>query len=61
MLDLKNIEYLGKNINITNATDQSKIGLCGLVIYQTKDAIVLRKNKKTFKIKIAEIIDLEKK
>lgn len=62
MLDWKNIDLLGKEITIVNSTDESKIGLLGLVIYQTKNIIIIRlKNKKLKTIKQTEIIDIKKK
>jgi RNase P/RNase MRP subunit p29 len=62
MLDWKNIDLLGKEITIVNSTDESKIGLLGLVIYQTKNIIIIRlKNNKLKTIKQTEIIDIKKK
>ncbi len=60
MLDWKNMEYLGHNIKIENATDESKIGMKGFVIYQTKEKIILRLKNKIKTIKLAEIIEIEK-
>ncbi len=61
MLDWKNIDLLGKEITIVNSTDESKIGLLGLVIYQTKNIIIIRlKNNKLKTIKQTEIIDIKK-
>jgi RNase P/RNase MRP subunit p29 len=61
MLDMKNIELLGQKIKIINSTDESKIGVFGFVIYQTKNIIKLRLENNNIKtIKLAEIINIKK-
>ena len=59
MLNLKDIGYLGKTVSVDNASDKSKIGLKGKVIFETKNVIViLDKNNNEKKIKKKEILKL---
>jgi RNase P/RNase MRP subunit p29 len=60
MLNLKDIEYIGKNVLIVNSSDISKIGITGFVINETKNMLVIRtKNSKVIKIKKEEILKME--
>ena len=43
MLNLKDIDLIGKEINILNSSDITKIGINGLVINETKNIVVIRK------------------
>jgi len=56
MLNIKNSELIGKEISIINSSDLSKIGISGIVIYQTKEELKIRTNKKIITIKFGEII-----
>ncbi|MDD3975754.1 MAG: hypothetical protein PHN22_01130 [Candidatus ainarchaeum sp.] len=60
MLNLKDIEMIGKSYKIENASDPSKIGFIGRVIFITNDEIVFDDSQKIFKIKKNEIIKLKK-
>jgi RNase P/RNase MRP subunit p29 len=60
MLNIKNSELIGKEITIVNSSDKSKIGIFGVVIYQTKDELKIR-NIKIFTIKFGEIIKFKVK
>lgn len=60
MLNIKNSELIGREITIVNSSDKSKIGVSGIVIYQTKDVLKIR-NKKIFTIKFGEIIKFKVK
>ena len=60
MLNIKNSELIGREIIIVNSSDKSKIGVSGIVIYQTKDVLKIR-NKKIFTIKFGEIIKFKVK
>lgn len=56
MHNLKNLNLLGKKINIENSSDISKKDLSGLVIFETKNIIVLKLKEKEIKIKKNEIL-----
>jgi len=43
MLNLKDIDLIGKEVNILNSSDITKIGINGLVINETKNIVVIRK------------------
>ncbi len=60
MLNLKDLEYLGKNVKIVNSSDLSKIGICGFVINETKEILVIRtKKEKLITIKKKEILKMD--
>ncbi|MEI8364035.1 MAG: ribonuclease P protein subunit [archaeon] len=60
MLNLKDLEYLGKNVKIINSSDLSKIGICGFVINETKEILVIRtKKEKLITIKKKEILKMD--
>jgi RNase P/RNase MRP subunit p29 len=60
MININYINLIGKNVFLKNSSDTSKIGLRGIVIYQTKNILVIRNNKnKIVKVKINEILDLK--
>jgi RNase P/RNase MRP subunit p29 len=60
MVNLKNIEMIGKEIFIKNSSDKNKVNLSGLIIFETKNIIVLKtKEKKIIKIKKNEILKIK--
>jgi RNase P/RNase MRP subunit p29 len=60
MLNINYIDLIGKNVVINNCSDTSKIGCCGIVIFQTKNILNIRnKNNKIIKVKVQEILDLK--
>jgi len=60
MLNLKDIEHIGQKIIIKNASDISKINICGLVINETKNILVIRtKDDKQITVKKNEILKME--
>ena len=61
MLNIKNSDLIGKEITIVNSSDKSKIGIFGTVIYQTKDELKIRNEKKIITIKFGEIIKFKVK
>jgi len=57
MLKVNNINLIGKKIKIVNSSDPTKNDLKGIVIFETKNNLVLRKeNLKIIKIRKSEII-----
>jgi RNase P/RNase MRP subunit p29 len=57
MLNLKDIDKIGTKIFIENASDKTKSNLTGLVVFETKNIIVLKSDKnKIIKIKKNEIL-----
>lgn len=57
MVNLKNIEMIGKEIFIENSSDKNKINLSGLIIFETRNIIVLKtKKKRIIKIKKNELL-----
>jgi len=57
MIKLKNINLIGQKIKIINSSDVTKINLKGIVIFETKNILILRDdNLKIKKIKKSEII-----
>jgi RNase P/RNase MRP subunit p29 len=56
MHNLKSLDLIGKNILIENSSDISKKDLNGLVIFETKNIIVLKYKEKNIKIKKNEIL-----
>lgn len=60
MLNLKDLESIGKNVKIVNSSDLSKIGICGFVINETKEILVIRtKQEKLITIKKKEILKMD--
>lgn len=60
MLNLKDLEFIGKNVKIVNSSDLSKIGICGFVINETKEILVIRtKQEKLITIKKKEILKMD--
>ena len=56
MLNLKDIDLIGKDIEIINSSDRTKIGIYGKVINETKNILVIRtKENKLIEIKKNEI------
>ena len=59
MYNIKYLDLIGKNIKIENSSDVSKINIKGLVIYETKNIVVIKnKFNKIKKIKKQEILKL---
>ena len=57
MLKVSNINLIGKKIKIINSSDPTKNDLKGIVIFETKNNLVLRKKDlKIIKIRKSEII-----
>ncbi len=56
MHNLKHLDLIGKNIIIENSSDKTKIKLSGLIIYETKNIVVLKTDKKNIKLKKNEIL-----
>ncbi len=61
MLDIKNSWLIGKEIDILNSSDRSKIGVNGRVIYQTRDELKIRTAKKVTTVRFGEIIKFKVK
>jgi len=60
MVNLKNIDMIGKKIFLENSSDKSKKNLSGLMIFETKNTVVLKTNeKKIIKIKKNEILKIK--
>ncbi|HOD89729.1 MAG TPA: ribonuclease P protein subunit [archaeon] len=59
MPKLKDIDLIGKMIVIENSSDLNKIGLNGLVVYETKNIVVVKHNEKFKCIKKAEILKIK--
>jgi len=60
MLNLKNINLIGKNVVIENSSDLSKINVNGLVIFETKNILTIKnKENEIKKIKKNEILKLK--
>jgi len=60
MLNLKDLDCIGKNVKIVNSSDLSKIGICGFVINETKEILVIRtKQEKLITIKKKEILKMD--
>jgi|GEM_PF-2461243 len=61
MTNVKDLDQLGSTIKITNSSDPSKIGICGLIINETRELLTLRtKTNRIITIKKKEILNLEK-
>jgi len=59
MLNLKDIDLIGKEIKIINSSDLTKIGVNGIVINETKNIVVIRKkNNEITTIKKNEILKM---
>lgn len=60
MLNVKDLEQLGKNVKIVSSSDLSKVGICGLIINETKELLTIRtKTNKLIIIKKKEILNME--
>jgi RNase P/RNase MRP subunit p29 len=57
MLNVKDCDNLGKKIKIINSSDNKKINMEGLVIYETSELLTLRIDNNIKKIKKKEILD----
>jgi len=57
MLNVKDCDNLGKKIKIINSSDNKKINMEGLVIYETSELLTLRIDNDIKKIKKKEILD----
>jgi len=59
MYNIKYLDLIGKNVKIENSSDVSKINMEGLIIYETKNIVVIKnKFNKIKKIKKQEILKL---
>ena len=59
MYNIKYLDLIGKNVKIENSSDVSKINMEGLIIYETKNIVVIKnKFNKIQKIKKQEILKL---
>jgi len=59
MYNIKYLDLIGKNVKIENSSDVSKINIEGLIIYETKNIVVIKnKFNKIKKIKKQEILKL---
>ncbi len=59
MLNLKDIDLIGKEIKILNSSDITKIGINGSVINETKNIIIIRKKDNSLiTIKKKEILKM---
>lgn len=59
MYNIKYLDLIGKNIKVENSSDVGKIKMNGIVIYETKNIVVIRnKFNKIQKIKKQEILKL---
>jgi RNase P/RNase MRP subunit p29 len=59
MYNVKYLNLIGKNVVIANSSDISKINIDGLVIFETKNVVVIKnKFNKIQKIKKQEILKL---
>lgn len=57
MVKLKDIDLIGKKIIIENSSDKTKTKISGLVIFETKNTLVLKSNSnKIIKLKKNEIL-----
>ncbi len=60
MHNLKNIDMIGKKILIENSSDSTKSKISGLVIFESKNVIILRtENKKVVNVKKNEILKIK--
>lgn len=57
MLNVKDCDNLGKKVKIINSSDNKKINMEGLVIYETSELLTLRIDNNIKKIKKKEILD----
>ncbi|MDD3244672.1 MAG: ribonuclease P protein subunit [Candidatus ainarchaeum sp.] len=57
MLNVKDCDNLGKKVKIINSSDNKKINMEGLVIYETSELLTLRIDNDIKKIKKKEILD----
>ena len=60
MLNLKDIDLIGKEVKILNSSDITKIGVSGQVINETKNIVIIRKkDNKLITIKKNEILKMK--
>lgn len=57
MLNVKDCDNLGKKVKIINSSDNKKINMEGLVIYETSELLTLRIDNNIKKIKKKEILE----
>ena len=57
MINVKDCDNLGKKVKIINSSDNKKINMEGLVIYETSELLTLRIDNNIKKIKKKEILD----
>lgn len=57
MLNVNDCENLGKRIKVINSSDNTKINLEGLVIYETNKLLTLKTENNIKKIKKQEILN----
>lgn len=57
MLNVKDSDNLGKRIKVINSSDNTKINLEGLVIYETNKLLTLKTKNNIKKIKKKEILN----